>query len=424
MNCSRRPWFDIAKLVVLITFSFVASLSLYAQTSAPATFTVLHNFTGGLDGYTPMHGLTMDRAGNFYGAAGPTAAFRLVQNSSGWVLTPIYQFTIPWLPAPYGQYPDGEMTVAPDGSLYGGASYGGPSCIADGGCGSVFHLRPEASACNSSLCSWAENDIYDFPATHSVGPSGRFVQDNAGNLFGVTSNGGQYGVGSIYELSPNNGSWNYSLLFSFVGGADGWGIGGGLVSDTFGNLYGAASQGGDGYGTIFELSPVGNSWVESTVYTFTGFSDGQYPYGGVSIDSAGNLFGATFEGGDNGGGTVFELTPSAEGWQFSLLYSFTGYPGGGTGPNGQPAIDSAGNLYGTTTYQGDNGIGSVFELSPTANGWVYRELHSFADADGWSPQGTPVLGLDGSIYGTARYGGTENGGCGGPGCGTIWKVTP
>ena len=424
MNCTRNPWTIFLQVVVLITTTSITSLSLAAQSSPLATFTVLHNFTGGSDGYQPMHGLTIDRAGNFYGAAGPTAAFRLVQNSAGWVLTPIYEFTIPSLPPPYGQYPLGEMMVAADGSLYGGTSYGGPSCNGNGGCGSVFHLRPAASLCGTDLCNWAANDIYEFQRQVPVGAGGFMVQDNTGNLYGKTTNGGEYDEGNIYELSPNGDSWNYRSLYSFTGRADGGGIGGGLISDTLGNLYGAASQGGNGYGTIFELSPVGNSWVETTVYTFIGNSDGQFPYGGVSIDSAGNLYGATFEGGDNGGGTVFELKPSAGGWQFSVLYSFSGHPGDGTGPNGALAIDAAGNLYGSTTYQGDEGMGSVFELSPTPNGWSYRELHSFAVPDGWSPQGATVLGLDGSVYGTARYGGANDGGYCDSGCGTIWKVTP
>jgi uncharacterized repeat protein (TIGR03803 family) len=425
MRPINNPLF-ISRLAVLSLTMLIPSLLLAASSAQPATFTVLHNFTGGLDGYQPLQGLTIDGEGNLYGTAGPQAAFRLVHDSSGWVLVPIYQFTIPWLPAPYGQYPSGEMTVGADGSLYGGTSYGGPSCNDNGGCGSVFHLHPSASACNSGLCYWAENDIHDFyPEVSSIGPSGRFALDSAGNLYGTTSYDGVDGSGDIYELSPNGTSWNYTVLYSFTGGSDGGGLASGLIKDSLGNLYGSASQGGDGYGTIFELSPAGNSWVESTVYTFTGASDGQYPYGGLSIDSAGNLFGSTFEGGDNGGGTVFELKPFAGGWQFTVLYSFTGYPGGGTGPNGSLAIDTAGNLYGSTTYQGDQGLGSVFELSPTAtNIWSYRQLHSFAGPDGWSPQGSTVLGLDGNVYGTARYGGANDGGYCSSGCGTIWKVTP
>jgi uncharacterized repeat protein (TIGR03803 family) len=259
----------------------------------------------------------------------------------------------------------------------------------------------------------------------SIGPSGRFAQDNTGSLYGTTSYDGVYGAGDIYELSPNGDSWNYTVLYSFTGGSDGGGLASGLISDPLGNLYGTASHGGVGYGTVFQLSLVGNSWVETTLYAFRNDRDGTFPYGGLTIDKAGNLYGTTFQGGSNGGGTVFELKPSAAGWQFTVLYSFTGYPGGGTGPNGSLAIDAAGNLYGTTTYQGDQGMGSVFELSPTAaNSWSYRELHSFAGPDGWSPQGSTVLGLDGSVYGTARYGGANDGGYCDSGCGTIWKVTP
>lgn len=141
------------------------------------------------------------------------------------------------------------------------------------------------------------------------------------------------------------------------------------------------------------------------------------PFGGVIFDSAGNLYGTTSCNGANGGGTVFELTRSGDSWHFNLLYSFTGDCQ--WGPADSLAIDSAGNLYGTTYEDGANDAGSVFKLTNSNGQWTYTDLYDFPHCgpEGSLPNGGPVLDSDGNIYGTTTSCGAS------PGYGTIWELT-
>jgi uncharacterized repeat protein (TIGR03803 family) len=183
-------------------------------------------------------------------------------------------------------------------------------------------------------------------------------------------------------------SWNAKVLHNFGSGADGQYPASGLISDAAGNLYGTTIFGGDYQGgTVFELTPTANGgWTETVLHSFGNGTDGFGLYGGVIFDAAGNLYGTTVNGGPKGLGTVFELTPTAGGgWTETVLHSFGSTAKGAAYPFSGLVFDAAGNLYGTTFVGGTYycavlhaGCGTVFELTPTAGG-VWREtvLHSF-----------------------------------------------
>jgi uncharacterized repeat protein (TIGR03803 family) len=267
---------------------------------------------------------------------------------------------------------------------------------------------------------------------NGTGPSSGLIADSSGNLYGTTSGGGAHGFGTIFKLSPNppNG-WKESVLYSFKGGQDGLGPHGGLAWGSAGNLYGTTLGGGaigqlckgtGGCGTVFELSPqAGGKWQEKVLHRFKGCQDdGCHPTGGAVFDSIGNLYSTTTGGGDAGCGigrcgTVFELTPSSSGWQETVIYHFGGaLHGDGAGPQASLIFGDAGDLLSTTLGGGTGtckgGCGTVFELTPTSNGWQETVLHSFAGgSDGAGPWAS--LSLDataGIFYGTTYLGGPDD----------------
>ncbi|MFZ0794834.1 MAG: choice-of-anchor tandem repeat GloVer-containing protein, partial [Candidatus Korobacteraceae bacterium] len=192
--------------------------------------------------------------------------------------------------------------------------------------------------------------------------------------------------------------------------------------DSAGNLYGTTSAWGYGdtgcCGTVFQLVNSGSGWTENTLYQFTDGNDGRIPYGGVIADAAGNLYGTTTTDGANGGGTVFELSPSGGGYTYQTLYSFSGEAGLEVGPYDDLAMDSAGNLYGTTYLDGRYGWGNVFKLAPSGSGWTYTSLHDFTGgSDGASPRCRLVFDSSGNLYGTTSIGGTN-------GYGVVFKIAP
>jgi uncharacterized repeat protein (TIGR03803 family) len=240
-----------------------------------------------------------------------------------------------------------------------------------------------------------------------------------GKLFGTTVNGGKYGYGTVYELTPGSTGWEKAILHSFAGGSDGAYPYGELAADASGNLYGTTNGGngkGEGYGTIFELSPgSGGTWTENVLHTFTG-ADGSFSYAGLALDMSGNLYGTTYDNGPGHYGTVFELSPSGGLWTMTTLHSFTGSDG--AFPEAPLLITDDGTLYGTTSGGGQgNGSGTLFKLSPSNGGWLFATLYTFSwYLDGDPGYGSVILGEAGNIYGTTSYGGT--------GSGTAYKLTP
>jgi len=389
-----------------------------AQPAQAQTYTVIHTFTGGQDGGTPRSGLTI-KAGNLYGTAynggvGYGTVYQLKHKGAGWTFTPLYTFK-GFGNGGDGANPEARVIFGPNGTLYGTTNLGGL------GVGTVFNLRPAARACTAALCPWTETVLHSFYGNpDGEGPGyGDLIFDKAGNIYGTTSNGGNgSNDGTVYELTPKaGGGYTEMPIYSFSG-SDGAFPQNGVIFDNAGNLYSTTINGGlsISYGTVFELTK-SIGWTESLPYSFQGGNDGGYPYAGLIFDPSGNLYGATSDFGTGGGGTVFELSPSGDSWTYNVLYSFAGTADHQCGPWGTLVMDGAGNLYGTTYCDGANGYGNVFELSPLNGGWIYMDLYDFTGGnDGGNPVSNVVFDASGNLYGTASTGGTHN-------VGVVWEIT-
>lgn len=196
-----------------------------------------------------------------------------------------------------------------------------------------------------------------------------------------------------------------------------------LAIDADGNIYGPTAAGGTfNYGTVYRLVNTGHGWTEG-LYSF-GIDGGSDPFGGLTLDAAGNIYGTTQYGGDYGAGVVFELTLNADGsWTKKVLHSFNTTDG--FGPDTTLSFDAAGNLYGTTFSGGAYEGGTAYMLTPNSDGsWTEQVLHSFGNGtDGYIPYAPLVLDAAGNLYGTTKYGGTTQS-CGDePGCGTVFKLS-
>ncbi len=414
---------SIASLAVAMLLTLVLSLPAEAQ-----TFTPLHGFSGMPDGATPIGGLAMDAAGNLYGttqyggAYGWGMVFKLVHTGGSWIMHPLYSFPSIYSGRNDGAEPYAGVTIGPDGNLYGTTYFGSGSASF----GTVFKLSPPASVCKSTLCPWTETILYRFTGgSDGDAPVGTVVFDSAGNLYGTTEAGGAsscfsgVGCGVVFKLTRSGSSWTETVLHTFLDSPDGSNPGGALVFDQAGNLYGTTANGGTGSsGTVFQLTPSGSGWTENVIYE-GGAS------GGVIIDNAGNLYGDTAFA-PTGDGTVFELTPSGGQWTYTLLYSLTSGISGIAGPFGPPAMDTSGNLYGMTVEGGDTygagpceyGCGTVFKLTPSAGTWVYSLIYDFTGGtDGANPTDGLILDRNGNLYGTASAAGAR-------GQGTVFEITP
>jgi uncharacterized repeat protein (TIGR03803 family) len=325
-----------------------------------------------------------------------------------------------------GVSPQAGLISDAAGNLYGTTSSGGTYTYY----GTVFELTPTAGG------GWTEQVLHSFNnnGTDGLYPSSGLIFDAAGNLYGTTSGGGDYSCngssqcGTVFELSPTEGGgWTETVLHSFGNGTDGIVPYANLVFDTAGNLYGTTQYGGTyGGGTVFELSPTaGGGRTEQVLYSFncTG-PDGCWPEASLIFDAVGNLYGTTSYGGTYFPfGTAFELTPAAGGgWTEQVLHSF-GSGIDGAYPHARLIFDAVGNLYGTTGGGGLWGYGTVFELAPTVGGgWMETVLYSFCwqtnCADGWMPDAGLIFDAAGNLYGTTYYGGAYNY------SGTVFELTP
>ncbi len=406
-------------MLLLAVFTMVATASIVQA----QTFTVLHTFTGGADGWGPFAGVTVDSSGNLYGtttefsASAAGTVFELKHRNGAWIFSSLSNF-----PGVGGRNPFGRPVIGPGGALYGTTYYGGNGFCTELGCGTVYSLRPPQTFCRGVSCPWTETVDYSFNGTDGDQPGGvEPVFDSAGNIYGTTTEGGS-GVGNVFELTKSNGTWTATNLHVFSG-LDGQYPQSSVTLDAQGNVYGTTYVGGgNGRGTVWRLTNSGLGWAFDVLYDFRNPSDGNGPVGAPVFDSAGNLYAATFSGGANGGGTVFELSPSGAGWNFSLIYSFTG-SGYNPGPLDSLTTDVAGNLYGTTNLDGAHGCGAVFKLARNNGNWSYTDLHDFTcGTDGANPFGGVALDAQGNLYGTTSAGGDGN--CRAGGCGVVWEITP
>jgi uncharacterized repeat protein (TIGR03803 family) len=444
------------KYRLLITIS---SLGLLAFLAIPAglaaqqarNYSELYTFTGA-GGEFPQGDVTRDLAGNSYGTAfnggdlscnppyGCGVVFKVDRNGTETVL---YSF----LGGTDGAYPATGLLRDEAGNLYGTTHGGGDisvsACSFNPGCGVVFKVDPNGK----------ETALYAFTGgADGLGPSSGLVRDEEGNFYGTTVLGGDPtgvcpglpapGCGVLFKLDPNG---KETVLHTFTGEADGYAPYGDLLRDAAGDLYGAASNGGDvtgfcgdvvesatgflGCGTVFKLDHTGKFNV---LHTFHGTDGGPFPDGWLAQDNAGNLYGMSGNGGALSGcsglgcGVVFKVETTGK---ETVLYSFTG---GADGAETFAGVirDAEGNLYGTTYLGGSfsgslcagvGGCGVVFKLDPAGKETV---LHTFTgDADGANPNAGLLQDLEGNLYGTASDGGDLS--CNPPGgCGVVFKTAP
>jgi uncharacterized repeat protein (TIGR03803 family) len=304
-----------------------------------------------------------------------------------------------------GASPSSPIIADGKGNFYGVTALGGNGGqFCSDSCGTVFELSPNGSG------GWNETVIYNFTGYPAgvANPTGPLTFDSAGNLYGSASIDGIYGYGAVFELSPGirGASWTETTLYSFTGGTDGSQPSSGVIMDAAGNLYGTTPYGGSaGNGTVFELIPSGGGWTERVIYNVN-----TSLYAGLTLDAHGNIFGLSET-------TVFELSPNGKGgWSPTVIHTFTsnktvGKIGGA--PNGTLVFDKAGNLYGTRTGNGAYGDGLVFELTPDKSGkWIGKNLYTFTgkNGDGARPVAGVVFDASGNIYGTTIVGGAYNDG--------------
>ncbi len=415
-----RSYPQAARIIfLLVIFAAVTA----ACTVQAQTFTVLHSFTGGPDGQWSASGITLGGSGTLYGTsfaggtiqqnctAGCGTVFKLTLHNGNWIFSPLYQF-------PSSGNPRGGITMGP-----GGIPFGTTSGI-NGADGTVFYVTPGLNICQSVQCYWNETNVYTFTGSYGVLPQySNLSFDSAGNIYGTTFDGPYPGGGAMYELMRSGESWTPILLHSFGTGNDGTRPYSNVVIDHAGNYYATTTMGGTaGLGTVIQVVPGQGFYTDNIIYNFSNDQNGNTPSTGLVMDGSGNLYGTTAYGGSGGGGTVFELTPSGGQWQFSLLYSFTG----SSGPvSGNLTMDANGNLYGTTGYDGLYDEGMAFKLSQSNGSWTLTDLHDFTGgADGGDPSVNVALDSDGNLFGTTSGGGSTAGTCGAGGCGVVWKIAP
>jgi uncharacterized repeat protein (TIGR03803 family) len=413
----RRPAliFDI-NLPELLALMIVVTVMAIAVPAAQAqTLTELYSFSNNDVGLNPTAGLIIDQAGRLYGTSYGEGTqdygtvYRLSRAGSDWTVMPLYNFR----GGTDGAHPVAAVAFGPNGTLYGTTSEGG-----NGDNGTVFNLRPPASICKTVFCPWTETVLYRFTGGSDGGFGGfllnyadALVFDQGGNLYGTTPSGGAYGYGVVFKLTQSGGSWTESVLWSFTGGNDGANPVSGVIFDSAGNLYGTAESGGThGDGVVYELSPSESGWTQATLYSFGG-EDNPYPFGGVTMDAQGDLYGTT--GGLFTGGEAYELSQADGNWAVTRRQIFSAYDG----PFDTPTLDAEGNLYGTIEFGGAGGFGEVFKLTPSGGGWIYTHLYDFNGDNGLAAVGGVVLDANGNLFGTTVAGGEY-------GDGNVWELTP
>jgi len=444
----RKDNAQFGKLGTLLAGILVCGVMAIAASAQTAKTLATFN---GANGFLPVGPLVQGSDGNFYGetyAGGAHNGGSIFKITPTGVRTTVYSFC----PVPNcadGLGPWGGLLLGNNGDFYGTTFLGG------NGNGTLFKITAEGSLTTLHL----------FNGNAGSGPSGRLIQAKDGSLYGTTTTGGAFKAGTVYQISASGADFRviYSFCSQASGGlcADGVHPGGGVIQGTDGNLYGMTSMGGNynfngtfpscpgGCGTIFRLTPQG---ALTTLHAFCAQAtcpDGanQDPLstllqnGFLLQASNGNFYGMTSFMGTPAlgslipGGTIFVMTPAGE---LTTLHTFCStstplspfadgeFSGSSliyaSGPGLIEASD--GNLYGTSLTGGANNEGVIFQM--TLSGTLAVK-HSFCNGincpDGASPQAL-VQGTDGKLYGVLTFGGIINAACGGTGCGTVFSFDP
>ena len=376
---------------------------------------VIYSFAGDNDGEYTDTDLVIDSAGNLYGTSvqggdfGGGTVFQLSPSGSGWTHTVLYSFT----GGADGGEPYKGVTLDSEGNLYGTAVTGGGG-FCEGGCGVAYKLTHVGG-------TWTQSVIHTFTGGNDgSGPGAGLTLDKHGNVYGMTPTGGADGLGVIFRLQLQaSGVWKIKVLHTFTGGDDGATGSAGRLLLRKGTFYGAATVGGGyGQGTVFSLKHIPGQWQFKTLYSFQGQPDAGFPYGGLNFDQAGNLYGTTYYDGANNFGSVYQLSPQPDGsWSERVLYSFQGGRDG-MGSISNLVLRKNGALYGTTS-EGGSGYGTIFKVRADAQGnWTERVVYRFTGVPdaGFAYNGM-VADAAGNLYGATVHGGTNDDGA-------IYKFTP
>ncbi len=339
------------------TYGYGTVFELMPSSGGAWTETILHNFCQHFprcsDGTVQWNTPVLDSQGKLYDFS-TAGLFQMTPGRHGWSFKVIYSGNGgPRLP---NNAPDlCDLLTDEAGNLYG-------PCFSFG-----KNYHGAASELSRGSEDWTENDLYDFCSTGYICrggayPAYRLTWDSAGNLYGVTIEGGAHKYGVAFQLERTSSRWKEQVLYDFPAYVPG----SSLTFDNAGNLYGTTFQEGPCDGNVYQLSPQGKSrWKRTILYPFCTQQNGGAPLNAVTFDPrTGVLYGTASAGGDSQCecGVIFKLTPSSNGkWKYSVLHKFHGPDG--VAPNGL-TLDSKGNLYGTTVAGGKYGSGVAFELIP------------------------------------------------------------
>jgi uncharacterized repeat protein (TIGR03803 family) len=403
------------KALLMIAVTLILTTAAWA--SSEAVLYNFNNFSG--DGYYPYSGLVADSKGNLFGTTnngGVTTtpygtAFELTLSGGVWTETILHNFIGGTTDGAYPQY--SSMVFDKAGNLYGTTQQGGAKNY-----GTVFELKHSGN-------NWTFILIHSFTNVAPDGyyPQAGLSFDAAGNMYGTTQYGGTHSTGTDFQLKPlKNGKWAYQVIHSLPSSPGGYYPNGGLTQGQNGYYYGTTLYGGAPYnaGTVYRLFLSRGVWVSQTVYVFGGDTLGANPDSSLTVDAAGNLFGTTAAGGDLNLGLVFELKRGKnDKFTYIVLHSFKGNPDGSTPWTGSGVtMDSKGDLFGATRYGGTQSAqGTVYELKLTNGHYNERMLWDLgATGDGYQPLAGVVL-FKGKLYGTTYAGGSHS-------AGTVFQVTP
>jgi uncharacterized repeat protein (TIGR03803 family) len=427
----------------------VLAIALAALAAVPASashLTTLYAFcreSGCADGAQPF-GLVIDAAGNILGttamggANGEGVVYQLEPPASGhkWRKKVLHDFCS----KPNcvdGAKPESALTPDTKGNFFGATD--GDAVEGKGDNGTVFELSPD-----TGHSGWNYRAIYNFCSLANCADgergNGTMAIDTAGNVYGVTAAGGANGQGVVYELSPVPGRkrWAEKVLYSFcaaancsdganpVNGLTYAGAASGAPYDGTSPLYGTASSGGTGGGNqdgvVFSLTPgSGGTWNEQVIYDFcsakTDCSDGAVPVpqGALALDAAGDIYGATYYGGKNGSGVLYQLHFGKGKWREKVLYDFCALPGCADGSgNANVIVDSTGTIFGTSDT-------TAFRLVPDGRHSRFKVLHQFCTAggcdDGFGPDTGVIMDASGDLFGSTTSRGAHDGG-------TVFELKP
>jgi uncharacterized repeat protein (TIGR03803 family) len=353
-------------------------------------------------------------------ASGCGTLYKLTANGTNYTKTIVTYFGGP------------HQVLAPSSTLrvVGGTLYGAASSTAGAIAGIVFSIAPPGTQLKIAATLRANTNL-------GSGPNG-LVASKQGVLYTTTIGGAldnpyacTNGCGAVVGFMPSGTTYRPGVLYDFTGGTDGGHPVGTLVTDAAGALYGVTSAGGNAAyqcgngtcGTVFKVVPSGKRSVETVLFNFNGITGG-LPGAGLIADAAGNFYGTASIGGQSTCecGVVYKLARSGSGYTQSVLHAFNGGRDG-YAPRAALVLGARGVLYGTTSAGGGgvcagHGCGTVFALTPAANGYTETILHRFSGArDGNTPVSSLTL-VNGKLFGTTSQGGSA------AGAGTVFEVTP